>query len=94
MAIITETESCTGCRSCELACSFHHRGVFSRNIGSIQVKRHEKDGAFTILLYHQPENGRFACDCEQGKEFCMAYCPVIARDELKAILHNISLLGD
>jgi Fe-S-cluster-containing dehydrogenase component len=86
MAIIVETETCTGCRSCELACSFHHHKIFARKMGSIEVKRVEKDGTFTIAFYPQPEDKHLACDCPKGKEFCVPYCPVVARGELKAIL--------
>ncbi|UCE35790.1 MAG: 4Fe-4S binding protein [Deltaproteobacteria bacterium] len=28
------TEKCTGCRSCEIACSYHHRRVFSRKFAN------------------------------------------------------------
>jgi Fe-S-cluster-containing hydrogenase component 2 len=86
MPLIVETETCTGCRSCELACSFHHHKVFGRKRGSIEVKRVEKDGAFTIIFYPLSEDGHHACDCLKGQEACVGYCPMSARDELKAIL--------
>ena len=87
MAVIVNTETCTGCRACELACSFHHRKVFHRNVSSIQVKRNEKEGIFTIFLYREPEDGHLACEgCDEGEQFCVSYCPVVARDELKAVL--------
>jgi len=38
------------------------------------------------VVYRHTENGHIACDCADGKEFCLRYCPEIARDELKAIL--------
>lgn len=80
------TEKCTGCRSCEIACSYHHRRVFSRKIASMEIIRREQEGEFGIVVYRHTENGHIACDCAEGEEFCLRYCPEIARDELKAIL--------
>jgi ferredoxin len=77
------TQKCVGCRSCEIACAYHHKKVFSRIIGSIKVARRESEGEFDIVLYRETENGRIACD---NCGFCLKYCPDIARDELKAIL--------
>jgi Fe-S-cluster-containing hydrogenase component 2 len=88
MANMVETETCTGCRSCELACSFHHHKIFGKNMGSIHVKRFEKDGAFTIVFYPQTEEGHPGCDCVKGLEACVLYCPMSARHELKAILQR------
>jgi carbon-monoxide dehydrogenase iron sulfur subunit len=88
MAITVKTKCCTGCRACELACSFYHLKLFSRKISSILVKRNEKEGMFTILIYHKPEDSHLACDCGDDEEFCVSYCPIVARDELKAILHE------
>ena len=88
MPIIVETETCTGCRSCELACAFHHHKVFGKNMGSIHVKRFEKDGAFTIVYYPKAEAGHIGCNCPKGQEACVAYCPLSARDELKTILQK------
>jgi len=83
MEMFFDTEKCTGCRSCEIACSYHHKRNFSRKAGSIKVERLEKEGKFRIILWLQSQNGRPGCD---GCGFCLNYCPPIARDELKAIL--------
>ena len=85
MPTVFYTEKCVGCRSCEIACSYHHRKIFSRSIASIEVQRREKEGEFTILLYQQAEDGRMACD---GCKFCLKYCPEVACTELKAILES------
>ena len=37
--LFAQRENCTGCRACELACSYHHTKVFSRQRGSITVLR-------------------------------------------------------
>lgn len=77
------TEKCTGCRSCEIACSYHHKKIFSRRIASIKVERLEEEGRFDIVLWQRPEDGHIACD---GCGFCLNYCPPAQRGELKAIL--------
>ena len=96
MATIINTEKCTGCASCEIACSFHHRKLFSKRNGtSIEVKRWPKEGRFGIVLYNQTENRHISCDCNEDDWFCLSYCPDIARDELKAILKaNIGNKGE
>ena len=82
---IIYTEKCTGCRSCEIACSYHFNKNFSRVTAAIEVRRFEAEGKFGIILYRQPEGGHIACD---GCEFCLRYCPVVARDELKSIIRG------
>lgn len=86
MPATISTEKCVGCRTCEIACSYHHQKIFSRKIASIEVLRQEKEGKVSIVLYRQAEDGHRACDCDKGDEFCLKYCQEIARDELKAIL--------
>lgn len=85
MPIIVYTEKCVGCRTCEIACSYHHRKVFSRKIASIKILRWEKEGKFGTVLYRQDEDGRIACD---NCKFCLNYCPEIAREELEAIIER------
>ena len=85
MSAVIRTEKCVGCRSCEIACSYHHSKTFSRRIASIEVRRWESEGKFGIVLYQQAEDERMACD---GCKFCLKYCPEVARDELEAILEG------
>jgi ferredoxin len=80
-----ETEKCVGCRSCELACSYHHNKMFWPAISSIEVKRWEKTGRFSIVLHQRDENGRKACD---GCGFCVEFCPSGTQGELRAILER------
>ena len=83
MNFVYSTDVCTGCRSCEIACSYHHNGVFSRKGTSITINRMESEGKFDIVLWQDEENGHVPCD---GCGFCLKYCPVSVRDELKAAL--------
>lgn len=85
MPSVVSTEKCLGCRTCEIACSYHHRQIFSRKIASIEVLRWESEGKFGIRLFREDKDGHMACD---GCNFCLKYCSELARDELKAILNS------
>lgn len=85
--IIKDTRFCTGCRSCELACSYHHRKIFSPSISSISVRRNTIGGRIKLMLYLKSQDGHFRCDCQPGEEFCLCFCPDIARAELNTLLH-------
>ena len=88
MANVVWTEKCVGCRTCEIACSYHHKKIFCRRISSIEVLRQEREGRVEIVLYRQAEDGHMACNCAKGDEFCLKYCQEMAKDELKAILNG------
>jgi len=48
--IAIDVAACTGCRMCELVCSFHHKGVFSPELSSIKVSRNNRTGEIQIFL--------------------------------------------
>lgn len=66
-ALQIEPEKCTGCVQCELACSYHHEGLFNPAKSRIRV----------FTFHHQ---GRFApYTCTQCSEaWCLHTCPVEA----------------
>ncbi len=39
--LLTNSKKCTGCRSCELACSFEHFDVFSYDLSAVRVLKFE-----------------------------------------------------
>lgn len=80
---IYDTRSCTGCRTCEMACSFHHARLFRPSVSSIEVTGSAAEG-FKISLYQSPEKDRAACDgCPELEEpLCVMFCPVVAAQEL------------
>jgi Fe-S-cluster-containing hydrogenase component 2 len=80
------TEKCTGCRACELACSYHHRKTFSPSIASIHIERDDEEGDVWIKIYDEAEDGHLPCNCQEGDRYCLNYCAEKARDGLKAIL--------
>ena len=83
-----ESQDCVGCRTCEIACSFHHKKTFSPSISSIAVQRGQKATSYTTSFYDCDLNGHLACDKCQGEDepLCVKYCNVLARDELKTFL--------
>ncbi|UCE36642.1 MAG: 4Fe-4S dicluster domain-containing protein [Thermoplasmata archaeon] len=66
------SENCTGCRACELACSFYHEEVFSPSKSRIRVVRIDEEGIDVPV-------GCEHCD----SAVCMLVCPVKAISEDK-----------
>ena len=85
-----ETTGCAGCRTCEIACSYHHQKVFSPSISSIEVTDRPEKLGFAVSFYIASANGHLACDRCKGEDepLCLKYCSVLMRDELKAILEK------
>jgi Fe-S-cluster-containing hydrogenase component 2 len=74
MAKLTfNAENCTGCRACELACSFHCEGLFSPSKSRIRVVRIDEEGIDVPV-------GCEHCD----NAVCMLVCPVKAIIENKS----------
>lgn len=91
-----ETKDCTGCRTCEMACSYHHTKTFRPNVSSIEVISKPEQLGFSLSFYRDSGHGRIACDgCQgQGEPLCVKYCPVVARDELFMIVRRFKKSGD
>jgi len=70
--LVIQPEKCTGCRTCELVCSFVHTGEFNPARSRISVFSFEKVGFSTPVVCQQCSNAA-----------CMEVCPVgaISRDE-------------
>ncbi len=70
--ILADPGKCTGCRVCELACSFKHEGVFQPSLSRIRVVKIEERGV------HNP----ISClDC--SRMLCMEACPTGACQPFK-----------
>ena len=65
--LLVDPRKCTGCRICEMACSFRKEGVFSPTKARIHVLRWEAEGLDIPMVCWQ---------CEDAP--CMAVCPVKA----------------
>jgi Fe-S-cluster-containing hydrogenase component 2 len=62
--VLADPALCTGCRVCELACSFQHEGYFSPALSRIRVVKIEEWGV----------NNPMAClDC--SRMLCVEACP-------------------
>ena len=90
--VVFDTVNCTGCKTCEIACSYHHKEVFSPSISAIEVKPLSKEGESKIKFYTKNDSGHFACDrCKEEKEpFCVKYCNGLAPDELRGFLKQLA----
>ena len=77
--IVIKPEKCIGCRTCELACSFGHFGVFNPKLANIHVFEYEKAAVAIPMMCLQCENPS-----------CLKVCPVnaITRDENNAVVIN------
>lgn len=86
--LVSGTERCCGCRTCELACSYHHRKVFQPSISSIEIKSIPKPFGFTATLYKESAEGHMGCDFCKGLDIpvCVQFCPTSFRDELEDFL--------
>lgn len=65
--LVFNTELCTGCRTCELACSFHHEKVFSPHLARIRIVRVDEEGLDVPTGCEQ---------CEAAA--CISVCPTRA----------------
>lgn len=85
MKFVLNAELCTGCRACELACSFVKEGVFSPAKSRIRVVKVDDEGIDVPV----------GCEhCDDAP--CITVCPVKAlyRDENDAvILDNKKCIG-
>ena len=68
--LLFNAENCTGCRACELACSFFHESVFSPAKSRIRVVRIDEEGIDVPV-------GCEHCD----SAVCMVVCPTKALSE-------------
>jgi len=69
MNIVRNPNACYGCRACELICSYHHRGVFAPEGGSIKVDKDKRNGKIHWRL-------NSTCDLCEGEDqpLCVRYC--------------------
>ncbi len=78
--MIFDMPSCGGCRSCEMACSFHHEGAFRASISSIRILDKDDGAGFRVLLLEETNDiGRACDDCKglaEGRDvrLCVEYC--------------------
>jgi Fe-S-cluster-containing hydrogenase component 2 len=83
-----EMPSCGGCRTCELACSFHHRGEFNPAISSLKILEKPDGPGYLVVLKEESDRSGLACDRCEGLDIplCVQYCREM--DELRDVLHR------
>lgn len=74
--MVFDMPSCGGCRTCEMACSFHHTGEFAPAVSSLVVLDKEDGPGCEVLLMAENAENRIACDGCEGLDvpLCMDYC--------------------
>jgi Fe-S-cluster-containing dehydrogenase component len=67
--IAVDLQQCTGCRACELACSWHSAERFQPECSHIRVHRDNERGEIEVVL-------KSTCDRCAGEEFplCIKFC--------------------
>jgi Fe-S-cluster-containing hydrogenase component 2 len=90
-----ETKNCTGCRACEIACSFHHKRVFSQSLSSLQMKELPERKGFSLSFFLKPQGSHVPCDgCAKLKmPFCVKYCNPFMRNELADLVKRMASGG-
>jgi Fe-S-cluster-containing dehydrogenase component len=80
--------SCGGCRTCELACSFHHTGEYNPEKSSFKIVVSQNGSGHDVVFPEVPSEGMFPCDGCAGFEipFCMSVC--WEKDELEGIIEE------
>jgi Fe-S-cluster-containing dehydrogenase component len=84
--ILFDMLSCGGCRTCELACSFHHTREFVPSVSSLKVLAKEDGPGYRVLLVRESSGGSIPCDLCKNLDvpLCMEYCREM--DDLGKIL--------
>lgn len=84
--ITFDMPTCGGCRTCEMACGFHHRGEFNPEAASLQIIDKDDGPGYRVRIAAQSIEQRTACDLCKGLEvpLCAEYCREV--DDLYKIL--------
>ncbi|MBM3291055.1 4Fe-4S dicluster domain-containing protein [Candidatus Bathyarchaeota archaeon] len=61
--IVVKVESCTGCKTCELVCSFGHSHKFSPSISRIRVIKDDEIGMDYPVMCHQCSGCSILSNC-------------------------------
>ena len=88
--MIFDMDTCGGCRTCEIACSFHHSGEFNPSISSIKILDKAGTAGYNVVLLEENSDEGKACDGCQGLEepLCMEYCK--EKEDLREMLDTLT----
>jgi carbon-monoxide dehydrogenase iron sulfur subunit len=65
--LMVNSKKCTGCRTCQMVCSFEHHALFSYEKSAVQLNKDEEYGLTDIVVCRQCENPQ-----------CVEVCPTDA----------------
>jgi carbon-monoxide dehydrogenase iron sulfur subunit len=86
--MIFEMPSCGGCRTCEIACSFKHSGMFVPSLSSLKIVDGDDGACFRVILLEESGSDGYACDLcpEREVPLCVEYCHMA--EDLMKILYS------
>jgi Fe-S-cluster-containing dehydrogenase component len=73
--MVFDMPNCGGCRTCEIACSFHHTNEFNPSISSINILEIKNKAGYQISFAVHDIGKRIACDGCRDNEvpLCVQY---------------------
>ncbi len=83
--LVIHPEKCTGCRNCELACSFFHDGEFRPSTSRITVHNWEIEGFSVPMACQQCEDAPCVAVCPTGAMHIDPALNCVAWDQEKCI---------
>lgn len=88
--ILFDMTNCGGCRTCEIACSFHHNSEFNPSISSIEIIDKKDKPGYEISISIEDRGKRIACDgCASiDIPLCIQYCK--EKDELREMISEVN----
>lgn len=88
--MIFKMDKCGGCRTCEIACGYHHEGVFRPAVSSIRIIDNEDGPGYAVMLVESATQSARACDgCEDLEvPWCVEYCQ--ERDDLAKMIIELT----
>jgi len=87
--MLFDMPTCGGCRTCEIACSYHHVGEFAPSISSIKILNKADGVGYHVLILEEDSESGKACDGCVGLDvpYCVEVCK--QEEELKEMLRQI-----
>ena len=96
--MIFDMKSCGGCRTCELACSFHHEKNFNPKISSLKILDKKDEKGYLVEILSEKIGLRYACDGCSGLKtsLCVQYCkePEILMGFIERTINKDNLINN
>lgn len=86
--MIFDMLTCGGCRTCEIACSYHHTGTFKPAVSSIKILEKKRGPGYSVLLIEDYNGQSNPCNgCKGEREpLCMEVCS--EKEKLKKMIEE------